>query len=68
MKALQFTPLGAASIKTDIHSPLIGIVVNNTTTANIKVQIGSAYFKSLSHQIITEAIITPIDYIVSPIT
>ena len=64
----QSTPFGAASINTDMHSPLIGIVVNSTTTANTKVHIGSAYFKLLSHHIITDAIITPIDYTVSPIT
>lgn len=64
----QSSPGGAASIRTLRQSPVIGIVVHITITANIRVQIGSKYFILASHQITIEAMTTPIDYTISPIT
>lgn len=60
-------PVGTPSIKITIQSFTMKIVVKNTRTENMKVQIGSMICQLGNIQTITAAINTPIAWMMSPI-
>ena len=59
---------GMASMRIVMQSLLIGIVVYMTIRAKRRVQRGSTNLRRESHQMIMLAMITPMDWTISPIT